>query len=206
MKKVAILLDLGFVLHKLYELLGRRHPTPDEVRAFAQKCVGQNEELFRIYCYHCYPYAKTELHPVTKQQVDFSATPLYSRGVRFIDELKQKDNIAFRSGELSFDGWRIKPYAARQIIKQNRPVQASDFEADIKQKAVDMKIGLDVAWLSSKSLVDKIILVSGDSDLIPAMKFARREGVQIVLVTLNHRNIKSGLVEHCDESRAVVYP
>ncbi|MDT5157346.1 MAG: hypothetical protein QOH51_1703 [Acidobacteriota bacterium] len=47
-----------------------------------------------------------------------------------------------------------------------------------------MKIGLDVAWLASKSIVEKIILVMADSDLIPAMKFARREGVQVVLVTM----------------------
>jgi uncharacterized LabA/DUF88 family protein len=42
-----------------------------------------------------------------------------------------------------------------------------------------MKIGLDMAWLSSKRIVDKIIIVSNDTDFVPAMKFARREGVLV---------------------------
>ena len=33
-----------------------------------------------------------------------------------------------------------------------------------------------------KHIVDRIILVSGDTDMIPAMKLARREGVQVVMV------------------------
>ncbi|MEB3102917.1 NYN domain-containing protein [Ferviditalea candida] len=42
----------------------------------------------------------------------------------------------------------------------------------------------NVAWLSSRNTVDKIILVTGDTDLVPAMKFARREGVQVVIVNI----------------------
>lgn len=51
-------------------------------------------------------------------------------------------------------------------------------------KRVDMKIGLDVAWLASKGIVDRIILVTADTDFVPAMKFARREGVQVLLVPM----------------------
>ena len=69
-----------------------------------------------------------------------------------------------------------------------------------------MKIGLDVAWLSSKRIVDRIILVTADSDFVPAMKFARREGVQVVLVTMGHTLVKRELKVHADELRSVVYP
>ena len=69
-----------------------------------------------------------------------------------------------------------------------------------------MKIGLDVAWLSSKRIVDRIVLVTGDSDFIPAMKFARREGVQVILVTMGHKLIKRELLEHADELRSVTFP
>lgn len=51
-----------------------------------------------------------------------------------------------------------------------------------------------------------IILVTADSNFIPAMKFARRERVQIVLVTMGHVLIKRELKIHEDELRAVVYP
>ena len=33
-----------------------------------------------------------------------------------------------------------------------------------------MKMGLDIAWLASKRIADRIILVTADSDFVPAMK------------------------------------
>ncbi|MEM1043202.1 MAG: NYN domain-containing protein [Bacteroidota bacterium] len=177
------------------------------MRDFAQRCVRPaDEELFRIYCYHCQPYSGTETHPLTGNPTDFSATNTYRAMDRLIRDLEVTDNIAYRAGELSFDGWRVKRQAAQDLIATGRAVRAADFQPDIKQKIVDMKIGLDVAWLSSKRIVDKLILVTADSDFVPAMKFARREGVQVVLVNLGHRLTRRELKVHADELRAVNYP
>lgn len=65
------------------------------------------------------------------------------------------------------------------------------------QKGIDMKIGLDVAWLSIKRVVDRIVLCTGDRDFVPAMKLARREGVQVVLATLGAAPHPT-LLEHAD--------
>ena len=43
-----------------------------------------------------------------------------------------------------------------------------------------MKIGIDITWLSLKRLVKQIILISGDSDFVPASKLARREGIRFI--------------------------
>ena len=207
MKKTAVLLDLGFVLQKLYRLLGNRQATAAEVREFAERCVNPvDEELFRIYCYHCTPYGEVQTHPLTKQRIDFAATPIYAGMSALIRELALKDNVAFRAGELSFDGWIIKKRSAEEITKTGRPLQVADFAPDLKQKRVDMKIGLDVAWLASKGIVDRIVLVTADSDFVPAMKFGRREGVQVILVTMAHRQVKHDLLIHADEVRSVAYP
>ena len=206
MKRTAVLLDLGFVLHKLYRMLGKRSPTANEVRDFALKCLESNEELFRIYCYHCPPYDGVQTHPLSKAKEDFSQTDVYLGMSNLIRDLKVTDNIAFRSGELSFDGWLIRRRAAQDIIKTGRALTDSDFAPDLKQKRVDMKIGLDVAWLASKAIVEKLVLVTADSDFVPAMKFARREGVQVVLVTMGHKLVKQDLKEHADELRTVTYP
>lgn len=205
MKKTAVLLDLGFLLYALYRPLGKRTATATEVHEFANKCLRPDEELFRIYCYHCPPFEGTERHPITHQPVHFKQSPTYTTMTNFLRELSLKDNVAYRAGEISFNGWVIKKHAAREISNTNRQLQESDFQPDMKQKRVDMKIGLDVAWLSSKGLVDRIVLVTGDSDFIPAMKFARREGVQIVLVCLD-QNVKHELRVHSDELRAVAFP
>ncbi len=66
MKKTAVLLDLGFVLHKLRERLSGQKPTADNVHHFARECVTEDEELFRIYCYHSKPYGETRTHPLTR--------------------------------------------------------------------------------------------------------------------------------------------
>ena len=38
-----------------------------------------------------------------------------------------------------------------------------------------MKLGLDIATLTLKKQVNKIVLISGDSDFVPAAKLARAE-------------------------------
>ena len=44
-----------------------------------------------------------------------------------------------------------------------------------------------------------LVLVSGDSDMVPAMKFARREGVRIFLHTLgNATGVREELKAHAD--------
>ena len=38
------------------------------------------------------------------------------------------------------------------------------------QKGVDIRIGLDIARIAVKHIVDIIVLVTGDSDFVPVMK------------------------------------
>ena len=60
-----------------------------------------------------------------------------------------------------------------------------------------MRVGLDIASLTLKKQVEVIVLVTGDSDFVPAMKFARREGAQLFLVTLGHKVVDE-MREHAD--------
>ncbi len=60
-----------------------------------------------------------------------------------------------------------------------------------------MRIGIDIASLTLKKQVDTIILVSGDSDFVPAAKLARREGIDFILDPL-WQQINADLFEHID--------
>ena len=73
----------------------------------------------------------------------------------------------------------------------------SDLTLNIEQKGVDMRIGVDISSLAYKKQVNQIILVSGDSDFVPAAKQARREGIDFLLNPLG-APIKSDLFEHID--------
>ena len=67
----------------------------------------------------------------------------------------------------------------------------------LKQKGVDMRIGLDISTLTLKRHVDTIILIAGDSDFVPAAKLARREGVEFILDPL-WQSVNDDLHEHID--------
>ena len=54
--------------------------------------------------------------------------------------------------------------------------------------------------LSFKKQVDRIILISGDSDFVPAAKQARREGIDFILDPMRSP-IKDDLFEHIDGMR-----
>jgi len=62
---------------------------------------------------------------------------------------------------------------------------------------VDIKIGLDVAWVSFNHIAKNIVLITGDSDFVPIIKTARRNGVFVYLFTLDH-NVKKELLENVD--------
>lgn len=84
--------------------------------------------------------------------------------------------------------------------KAHHPISnhSIDFVAlGLRQKGVDMRIGVDIASLVLKKQVDTLILVAGDSDFVPAAKLARREGIDFILDPLWQR-INSDLFEHID--------
>lgn len=212
--RVAVLLDAGYVLKLLYLLLGNVHPTPDQVYDFAKRCVLPDEELFRIYFYHCLPFGGKRQHPISRVLRDYGSSETAERVTGLCMDLARRDYVAFRKGELSFEGWKLGRKKLKELLCFWRTtatvgppaamptLEEEDVQPNFKQKGMDMKIGLDVAWLSSKRVVDRIILVAGDRDFIPAMKFARREGVQVVLVPLRNTRVPE-LWHHADFVREV---
>ena len=60
-----------------------------------------------------------------------------------------------------------------------------------------MKMGLDIASLAFKRLVRRIVLIAGDADFVPASKFARREGIDVILDPMWQR-VGDDLFEHID--------
>jgi uncharacterized LabA/DUF88 family protein len=209
-KKVAILLDGGFVLKRLYCLLGRRHANAPEVLDFAARCLDESEELFRIYYYDCPPSEDTKENPLAPGiAVDFGNTNVAKRKSALQAKLAESDLVAFRRGQLDFSGWGLSRNLTRTLLSEDGPsrtLEAKDLTPEFRQKRVDMKIGLDVAWLASKNLVDRIVLVTGDTDFIPAMKFARREGTQVVLVPMSSTYLSRDLREHADYVREFPFP
>lgn len=84
-----------------------------------------------------------------------------------------------------------------KIAEAWRALTPDDVRLGLRQKGVDMRIGLDISTLTLKKQVDTIILVTGDSDFVPAAKLARREGVEFLLDPL-WQQVNDDLHEHVD--------
>ncbi|MBN1943842.1 MAG: NYN domain-containing protein [Phycisphaerae bacterium] len=209
-KTVAILLDAGFVKVRLKNLLGGKLPEAKDIYSFAQACAAEDEEIFRIYYYDCPPYQQPIYSQKDKRRILFiPSAEIIDREAAIQRKLSLMDLVAYRAGELSYSGWKLKKDVQAKLLDHSQAQATVDFGSlmpDFKQKRVDMKIGLDVAWLSSKGIVKRIILVTGDSDFVPAMKFARREGIQVVLVPMGSKLIKEALRVHADYVRNVPFP
>jgi uncharacterized LabA/DUF88 family protein len=87
---------------------------------------------------------------------------------------------------------------ARNLKRKWATLGDNDVSLDLRQKGVDMRIGLDIAALALKRFVSTIVLVSGDGDFVPAAKLARREGVQFILDPLWQPRKLDQLFEHID--------
>jgi uncharacterized LabA/DUF88 family protein len=206
MKQVAVMIDAGFFSKKFREA-NNKYPWAKHVVEFAKQCVVKDEEeLFRIYYYDCPPFEDNIKEPLSGRLIEYKSMPQTLIAKRFQSELSKSNYVAFRKGYLSFDGWILKQESLEELMARPRILTPNDFMPLFRQKKVDIKIGLDVAWLASKKIVDRIILVAGDYDFEPVMKFARKEGIQVVLVTLRHAQIKGELQEHCDIFRSVELP
>jgi uncharacterized LabA/DUF88 family protein len=86
---------------------------------------------------------------------------------------------------------------ALRALRSWRELSEDDIELPLRQKGVDMRIGLDIASMTLKRQVDTIVLVTGDSDFIPAAKIARREGVEFILDPM-WQSVSEELLEHVD--------
>ena len=209
--KTAILVDGGFYRRRAQIKIGDKtaEERATELDNYCRRHLTEKNqaphELYRIFYYDCPPMNKKVYHPFLKKQIDFSKTDLYNWMTQFLTELKKHRKFALRLGKLADTQASytlrvdvVKKLCSGKIAFDN--LQESDFMIQVDQKGVDMKIGLDIASLAYKKQIDQIVLISGDSDFVPAAKLARREGIDFVLDPLG-APIKEDLFEHIDGLR-----
>lgn len=194
----AILMDGGFVRQKV----GSSSAPLDAKRVgelidwIAKHPVLDGCRLHRVYFYDARPLDGAVQRPLQGGAVNFTQSALSLNNRKLHEGLTRVPFVSLRMGELSHNGWNI----ARKLLNgrsSSVTVTASDLRPDVKQKGVDMRIGLDIAALTLKEHVKIVVLVTGDSDFVPAMKFARREGAQLFLFTLGH-GVYESMREHSD--------
>lgn len=200
-RKYAILIDGGFVKKKL-KAKTKHFPTVAEIDAeIARIKVNPNlvdHTLLRVYFYDAPPASGVVTNPIDATVTDLAAHPHFSDNMSLQQALELQPDMALRMGETAVHGWELGPAALKDIgVNGARAVTSKDFVPNIEQKGVDLRIGLDIARLAIRQLVDVIVVVTGDSDMVPAFKFARREGLRVYLDHMGH-GVKRDLKAHVD--------
>jgi len=208
---VAILVDGGFFLKRYKSIFGHLNYTPAKAASAISNLAHEHLEdgnyLYRIFYYDCAPFDKKIHHPITKKVVDFKKSAEYQFRCELFEELKKKRKVALRLGTIKDNGsWGIYPIALEKLLKgkiKYDELTAKDLFYNMRQKGIDMKIGVDIASLAFKKLVHKIVLIAGDADFVPASKLARREGVDFVLDPM-WNNVDASLFEHIDGLKSTI--
>lgn len=215
MTRTAILVDGAFFIKRAIAIFGRLTAGELADKLFYYSCkhlkfhneLNDNkhrsrDELYRIFYYDCPPLNKRLQHPITKEHIDFSKSERAIWRNELFKELSHRRKVALRLGQMDDvnTSWTISPKLTNKLINGTiTPDQLTekDIKLVTKQKGVDMRIGIDIASLAYKGLVDRIVLIAGDSDFVPAAKLARREGIDFILDPM-WAPIKPDLFEHID--------
>jgi len=117
--------------------------------------IAAPDELLRTYYYHCLPYQSDPPTPEERQR--------FASRQRFFAALSRLPHFQVRLGKL----------VCRGVDQKGEKI--------FVQKRVDTMVGVDMALLAGKGKITRLALLSGDSDLIPAIQAVKNEGVVITL-------------------------
>lgn len=201
MRKVVFMIDGWFMRKRIYQLKSFYYSGP-EIRKYCVKHLRENDYLYRIFYYDTAPLDKKGHNPISGKPIDFKNTPVAEAQIKLFESIKSTPNFALRLGKTIWrdNAWTLVPERFRALLSKKITVDdltERDIRPLIQQKAVDMKMGMDIALISSKKLADLLVLITGDADVVPAVKQARREGMQVCLDPL-WNPIQPELSEHVD--------
>lgn len=191
--RIAVMIDGGH-LRVLAKMNGLAY-TPDYIEKVAHACALPDEAVLRVLYYDCAPFSGEVDLPVSGGKHQFSGSDAW------LMKLAKKDLFAIRRGVLKFRGW-----VPKKTPLTPDGASDADFKPTFEQKGVDMRIGLDFATFAENRAVTRVVLISNDTDCVPAMKYARKAGIQVALATFPKHKCASELLYHSDFERRVAWP
>ncbi len=174
--KAAVFIDGGYMDKLLYHEFQNRRIDYDKL---AQEMAAP-DELMRCYYYHCLPYRGNP--PTQEERERYSSMHKFTKKLRFLPRFEVRLGRLAKQGE----------------DRDGKPI--------FVQKRVDCMVGVDMALIAAKGKITDVALLSGDSDVIPAVEAVKHESV---LVTLWHGSLwgracpSRDLLETCDERKQI---
>jgi len=207
MKKIAVFVDWDNLRQTIASIQRKtqfrefNYNNPAHISAMIRSFLQPGESLYRIYFYTAPMPTVSEIRSVFENRSGSRSLlqrfdgweetengKKYCRNVQlsknFLSQIVCEDYVALRLGRISVTGLKHNNYP------------------DMNQKEVDMLFGLDISHVSYMKLADSVLLFSRDTDIVPAMKVARTQGLEVILPVFEESsNISEQLIKHSDVRR-----
>lgn len=199
MKKVAFFVDGNFLFHQVKNFKSFFCDGPN-IKAYCERHLRADERIYRIFYYDAPPLEIIGKTP-RGNDIDFGASKQAESMKDRLDSIRKTPYMALRLGKVTwYNDWVLPKHILQQLIDKKISIDdVSDdlFKANMHQKIVDMKIGLDISTVTYKKFADRIVLIAGDADFVPAAKLARMEGMHVTIDPMG-KKLPADLIEHVD--------
>ena len=169
MARAAIFIDGGYLRRILTDHFNRARV---DYSLLSQEMAG-NTDILRTYYYDCLPYQSDP--PTLAEKRRFSKTE------GFFATLRRLPRYEVRLGKLEYRG--RNPQTGRPSFAQKR---------------VDALMGIDLALLSAQRSIADAVILTGDSDFLPAVEVAKSQGV-LVRLYYHRSSCHNDLLDAMDE-------
>ena len=170
--KTAIFVDGGYL-----EKDTKKEFSPDEcntIRIDFKKLSNElagGKEILRTYYYDCLPY---QSNPPTQEEKD-----RFSNKERYFNTLNNLPRYCVRLGGVACT--TEKATGKKKII----------------QKRIDVLLSVDMVGIAATRQVSDVVLLTGDSDFVPAIEKVKEFGVNVILY--HSRTYHRELWQVCDD-------
>ena len=162
--KVVFMIDGWFMRKRIYELKTFYYDGPN-IRKYCLSHLRakDGDTLYRIFYYDTEPLDKKGDNPISNKPIDFSKTTIAQEQYKLLDSIKRTPNFALRLGKTAWrdNNWILNYQKLKDLLAKKITIDdllEKDVIPWIEQKAVDMKMGLDIASIATKRLAEKLIL------------------------------------------------
>lgn len=154
MNRTACFIDDGYLQNVLDSLISNQPKSKTNYAKLVNLMKG-DEQLLRTYYYNC-EYVIGD-YPTDEDRIK------KEKQERFFHSLKRIPQFECRFGKSKRRGY----------YEDGRPKYI--------QKQVDVLMTIDIVTLSMKHLITSAKIIAGDADFVPAIQFAKNEGVVVEL-------------------------
>ncbi len=210
-EKVAVFVDWENVrleiqniqrTHKDREKIIFNYNNIDNILKLFDSVLQENEKLYRTFFYSAEPLSLNDLLKNSSKN-----SHIYNAITKFRDEnLQEYEKMEKLRGQILklLHDISVSPYIALRLGELKMQGFTDRGKPNIVQKQVDMLMGLDISHVSYKRLVDKIIVFCKDTDIVPALKCARTNGIEVIVVDIAEGyKIGNKILKHSDCVREI---